>query len=1024
MGIRPTGKLPLSLGQTERDSAALTCVRNAVCNPSFGVTVAIATESGRNMRGLTILLASVLSLQAAIDFDRDVQPILSDKCYHCHGPDAKTRKGDLRLDTREGATAKAIIPGQPAKSEFVARIRTTDPDDQMPPPDSQRSLSPAEIATLDQWISEGAEWGTHWAFTPPQRAQLPAVSDWARNPIDHFVAAKLKAANLEPEPEAPRRDLIRRLSLDLTGLPPTPAEIADFLADSQDGAYERVVERLLSSPHYGERMAWPWLDVARYADSNGYQGDRERSMWPWRDWVVDAFNRNMPFDEFTIWQLAGDLLPEASDEQTLATAFLRNHMINGEGGRIAEENRVEYIFDQLETVGTTWLALTFNCARCHDHKYDPLSQQDYYSLFAFFNRTRVNGGGGDPATAPVITVTPPEQAADLARRETEIEALKAERAARRTALDAEFASWLAEQTAAREGEPVWTPLLPHNVSAKHQTMSIDAEGRILASGPNPANDSYSIRTKAPATIAALRLDALRHPSMTNGGLGRSDSGNFVLTGFKLAIVNGDERTPLTIGGARASFEQGPLKITTAYDGNPGIGWAVWDGKPLDRDHWGIFHLREPALLGEGDELEIVMEHDSQHKHHNMGYFRFTAVDRIPEDAAPKIPTRADFLAQDKAYSSLDEQIKKLSAARDKLAKSGPKVMVMADDTERPTYVLERGLYNQRRHEVSAAVPAALAPLPAGAKADRLGLARWLMAPENPLTARVTINRLWAQVFGTGLVKTIENFGVQGERPAQQALLDWLAIEFRDSGWDIKHMMHLMVTSATYRQQSTVSPEKLERDPANRLLARGARHRMPSWMIRDQALAASGLLVPALGGPGVNAYQPLGVWAEMSFGKKRYSQDSGDMLHRRSLYSFWRRIVGPTMFFDASKRQVCEVKEIRTNTPLQALAVLNDPTYVEAARALALRVLAQPAEQRIAHAFELLLARPPSLAESAIANTAIQRLRGQYAVAPEAAKACIEVGQHRIPTDVDPVEVAVFANLCLSLMNLDETLSKE
>ena len=670
-------------------------------------------------------MLSAVSLQAAIDFDRDIQPILSDKCYHCHGPDANTREGDLRLDTREGATAEAIVPGDPAKSEFIARITTTDPDDQMPPPDSNRSLSAAEIATLKQWVAEGAEWGTHWAFLAPEKPELPTASNWARNPIDHFIDAKLKAKTLKPEPEAPRRDLIRRLSLDLTGLPPTPAEIANFLADKGDGAYERVVERLLSSQHYGERMAWPWLDAARYADSNGYQNDRERSMWPWRDWVVQAFNDNMPFDQFTTWQLAGDLLPEAGEEHKLATAFLRNHMINGEGGRIPEENRVEYIFDQLETVGTTWMGLTFNCCRCHDHKYDPLSQKDYYSLFAFFNRTRVNGGGGDPATQPAIAVTPPTQKARVDQLVAEVEALKAKRSARAVVLDADFADWLKKEKEARKGDPVWTTLLPHSVTAKHQTMSIEPSGHILASGTNPANDSYTIRSKAPEVIAAIRIDAIRHKTMTKGGLGRSDSGNFVLTGFKLAVVNGGTRTPLTIAGAKASFEQGPLKVTKAYDGNKGTGWAVWDGKPLQRDHWGIFHLDKAVTLGDGDELEIIMEHDSRHKHHNMGYFQLTAIDRIPKGDKPATPTRADYLAQDKEFKALSDQITKLANERNKVSKGGPKVMIMEDTTERVTYMLERGLYNQRRDEVSAAVPEALPPLPDGAKADRLGLARSL-----------------------------------------------------------------------------------------------------------------------------------------------------------------------------------------------------------------------------------------------------------------------------------------------------------
>jgi hypothetical protein len=739
------------------------------------------------MRYLLPLLAALgcaSRLNAAVDFARDVLPILSENCFACHGPDEKARKGDLRLDTKDDAlrtVAPVVVPGKSGESELVRRLTTDDPREVMPPPKAKKTLTPQQVATLKRWIDEGAAWGKHWAFDPPRRGNVPSTKYQISNPIDAFVFARLEKEGLKPSPEAAKETLIRRVTLDLTGLPPTPAEVDAFLKDTGPDAYSKVVERLLASPRYGERMVWEWLDAARYADSNGYQGDQERTMWPWRDWAVQALNADLPFDRFTVEQLAGDLLPNATRDQKLATGFLRNHMINGEGGRIPEENRVEYVMDMAETVGTVWLGLTFNCCRCHDHKFDPLKQTEYYGLFAFFNQTPVTGGGGDPQGQPAIEVAP-------------------------------------------EGEP--------------------------------------------AKIGAIA------------------------------------------GGA--------------------------------------------------------------------------AVRRLP------------------------------------------RVMVMADQAKpRDTFVYLKGLYNKPGDKVSAGVPAVLGRLPTVAPRNRLTLANWLVSADNPLTARVVVNREWQRFFGVGLVKTVEDFGVQGERPPNQELLDWLAVEFREKGWSLKRLVRLIVTSAAYRQSSKVTPALAERDPENRLLARGPRYRLPSWMIRDQALAASGLMVPAVGGKPVHPYQPPGVWEEATFGQKKYAQDHGDALYRRSLYTFWRRIVGPTAFFDAGSRQTCTVKQARTNTPLHALATLNDVTYVEAARALAERVMAEPDDgKRVEAAYRRVLARRPSAEEATVLLAGLDRLRKQYRADPGAAKKLLAVGESKRNEKLDPAEHAAVTGLCLTVLNLDEALTKE
>ena len=845
---------------------------------SWLTTTARSTRRHWKLIGTVLLLASLPATAFPADeapsFSRDILPILSDKCFKCHGPDEAGREADLRLD--EEASAKyaeddyaIIAEGDSAASELYRRIASTDPDEVMPPVDSNLALTADEIELIRQWINAGAEWGGHWAFQPIRRPPVPDVSGLdadVRNPIDAFIFSRLASEGLTPSPEAPRETLIRRVSLDLTGLPaPLPA-VDEFLADQSPDAYDRLVERLLASPAYGERMAWDWLDAARYADSNGYQGDNERTMWPWRDWVVDALNENMPFDQFTIWQLAGDLLPDATHEQRLATGFCRNHMINGEGGRIPEENRVDYVMDMSETTGTVWLGLTLNCCRCHDHKFDPLSRRDYYSLFAFFNQTPVDGSGRSAQTPPILEAPTDEQVS------------------RRVELNAQ-------------------------VTAKA------AELEQMELSKFPREDGQS----ADQSEAAAEL---------------------------------------------------PDSLKTI------LGQA-----PPNRNR---------------NQLEELAKH---------------------------------FETLDPEYFEAIKALELVVTRRETLVGSIARVMIMADrDERRPTFMLEKGLYNKPEdEEVSMAVPAQFPQLAEGAPENRLGLAEWLVAPENPLTARVTVNRIWQQFFGTGLVKTTEDFGVQGEKPVHPALLDWLAAEFVASGWDVKHVHRMIVTSATYRQSSKATPELVERDPENRLLARGARFRMPSWMIRDQALAASGLLVDTLGGPSVNPYQPEGVWEETTFGRKTYTQDHGPALYRRSLYTFWRRIIAPTMFFDSATRQVCTVKTARTNTPLHALTVLNDVTYVEAGRKLAERVLHAAEANPLARAdlaFRLVLSRRMKPEEHVVVASAIERIRGDFESDPEAARELISVGESPVDESLDVIEYATYTALCNAVLNLDEAVTKE
>ena len=826
---------------------------------------------------LAVLSGGVIARAETIDFNRQILPILSDACFRCHGPDGAARKAKLRLDQREGIfrtreDVTVVTPGKPEASELILRITSSDEDEVMPPPDAVRRLSPAEIDLLRRWVAGGAEWNKHWAYDPPQRPAVPPVANGTlarrvRNPIDAFVFAHLEREKLVPAPEAEPAALLRRVSLDLTGLPPSPAELDAFVADRAPAAYERAVDRLIASPRYGERWAWDWLDVARYADTNGYQNDPERTMWPWRDWVVDALNANLPFDRFTIEQLAGDLLPGATREQKLATGFNRNNMHNGEGGRIPEETRVENIFDRIDTTATVWLGSTFTCARCHDHKFDPITQRDYYGWFDIFNQMSETGKNSNGQVAPVLDLS----------TEAERAALKA------------------------------------------------------------ANDRLD------AVVAAVdAAEIKKFPRAPGAPLSESDA----------------DKLPGNLPRYLARTEPRKRSVDTLLE-------SIRYFQPLDADYARVLD----------DLLTAVRERDA---------------------AATRVT----------------------------------RVMVM-DQVEEPrdTVVLVKGSYeNKTDTHVRGAVPAFLrTTTPAEeARLSRLDLARWLVSPENPLAARVAVNRAWQAFFGTGLVKTAEDFGAQGERPVHRELLDWLATEFVASGWDGKALHRRIVTSSTYRQSSRVTPALAERDPENRLLARGPRHRLPSWMLRDQALAAAGLLVERRGGPAVKPYQPPGIWEEATFGKKTYVQDHGDALYRRSLYVFWRRIVGPTTFFDAGARQVCTVKTARTNTPLHALVTLNDPAFVEAARVMAQRVIAAAPDDsaRLDLAFRLATARRPTRAEEQILLGRLARLRAEFAAAPEEARRFAANGEAPRPTELAPPEHAAWAGLCTLILNLDETLSKE
>ncbi len=1112
-----------------------------------------------------------------VEFNRDIRPILSDKCFVCHGPDAPAKKIKLRLDSETAATSdlgrgrRAIVPGQPEKSELIKRITHADETMRMPPIDSGRALTKREIDLLAEWIRQGAKWQSHWAFVAPVRPPLPKIGNktWAKNAIDYFVLERLEREGLQPSPEADRAALIRRLSFDLTGLPPTPEEVDAFLKDQSPNAYEKVVDRLLGSPRYGERMAFKWLDAARYADTNGYQNDGDRYMWRWRDWVINAFNRNQPYDQFTIEQLAGDLLPGATLDQRLATAFNRNHRQNSEDGLIAEEYAVEYIVDRVDTTSTVFLGVTMGCARCHNHKYDPFTHQEYYQLYAYFNSVPEDGRGSYHTSQPWIPAPTVEQQerlrqldADIAKTTRKLDELVASRQN-----DLRRWTWALKSSGLQQWFPADNLLLRHSMDANAKAEIVGAIERRESAGYVLAKPEMGVKQEpigfrdgSPMTVSSptgqgvafdggIFFDAGRIADFDYSDRLYDHRDQFAISAWFFpesensgAIVTHMQDKPGEKDGNLSKnrgyglfFNDGKLhwNVVSVWADD---SWRVETADPVALKQWhhvvAIFDGREPE-----ERAQIYLDGQKQKLKLNNGRLFRTFSDasanlRIGGGAGPEYRFKGK-LDEVRVYKSLPDaaQLAMLSCAdllpaiaaipasqrtegqrlkllnawldqgataavhrewellhelkrrKTRMEREFPLVMVMQElPAPRPAHILRRGAYDLPGEVVTRGLPAALCSQPGHLQtankqpSNRLEFAQWLVSPENSLTARVTVNRFWQMLFGTGLVKTAEDFGSQGELPSHPELLDWLAVAFRDGiadcglriadcglarpaaagnnqvsrssinpqsairnpqshAWDVKALLKTIVMSATYRQSSHRNPQSAIRnpqsdDPDNRLLARGARFRLPAEMIRDQALFVSGLLVEKLGGPSVRPYQPAGLLKDMVFSNMtNYAQDKGEGLWRRSLYTFWKRtVLNPGMqVFDATAREQCTVRDTRTNTPLQALNLMNDVTYVEAARMLAERMMVAggPSPQaRLTWAFRAVASRSPDEIEQ---QTLLNNLNAQLAYFrrhPQEAEKLLAIGEKRNNAKLNAVELAAYATTASLILNLDEVITKQ
>jgi len=1155
-------------------------------------------------------------------YDRDVRPILTDRCFSCHGPDEAKRQAGLRLDTFEGATAEregraALRPGRAEESEAWRRLTSHDDLVRMPPPSAKKKpLDELELELVRRWIDDGAEYEPHWSFVAPRRPAVPKVADkaWSRNAVDRFLRARLLDEGLEPSPRADDATLLRRVFLDLTGLPPTLEELDAFAADARADKLERWIDRIFSEEpwrsRYAERMATPWLDAARYADTSGIHMDAGRQIWPWRDWVLRAYRDNMRFDQFLLEQLAGDLLPDATLDQRVASGFHRNHVTTDEGGAIDEEYKIEYAADRTATTGAVFLGLTMGCARCHDHKFDPLSQADYYALFSYFNSNEEPGlysqvPDSNRAFEPFLEVPSEADLAERARLGGELDGERARLGERGPGEAEELARFHAE--IADEGLG-WT--LPQVVEASASagvTLAVQADGSVLASGANPDTDTHVLRLRTQATDQRLLLvEALAHPDLPHGRVGRAENGNAVLSEVRAEVVSSldpAQRRTLRLEWAWADHEQpnGDFRAVNVLAGGDNLGWAV-NGHQREGSRVLLLLADEPFGFEGGSELVVTLDYTSVYARHTLGCVRVSTsaasdalLARLPVASSgwylcgpfngerselfervdgPETAASLDLAAKfgDKGWSFDDvrldgrvnelpgganncyvakrlfvptarelelalgsddgmrvfvdgaeiykNQIDRAAAADQDAAKASfargtrsvvfkvvntggqggfywrekrrdgefsgdlvaallprearwkelearlearwltefsptyrarseriaafegelraleariPRTMVMREAAmPRDTFVLMRGAYDKpdTSRPVARSVPSALGTLPTGSPANRIGLAQWLLAADNPLVARVAVNRIWELVFGSGIVATTEDFGLQGAFPTHPELLDWLAVEFRESGWDVQHMLRILLTSEAYAQVSRRREDLAERDPENALLARGSRRRLHAEAIRDLALYTSGLLVERFGGPSVKPYQPEGLWQEVAMpasNTRLYERGTGDALWRRSLYTYWKRACPPPamLTLDAPTREFCNIRRIATNTPLQALVLWNDEQFVEAARALATRTLGEASgdDERIVRAFRRVTAQQPDADELALLRAALADFRVRYQGAPEDAKALVEVGESPAPMGVDPAELAAWTVLCSSLLNLDVTICR-
>ena len=1076
-------------------------------------------------------LALVLSLSShAVSFNDDIRPILADRCFACHGPDSASRKADLRLDQEEFAKALLgdsdvipIVPGKPESSAIIQRLKSHDPDEVMPPPESKISVSKEEIALIEKWITEGAVWQRHWAFIPPKKAALPKTKDdtWARNEIDHFILAKLDTLDLKPSAPADKAHLLRRLNFDLTGLPPSIAQLDAFLADNSEDAVERIVDQLLASPAFGERLALEWLDVARYGDTDGLFEDHPRSIYPWRDWVVSAFNQNLPYSDFITWQLAGDLLPESSEEQKIATGFLRNNPTSNEGGIIDEDYRVKYLIDRVNTTSTAFLGLTMECSQCHDHKFDPMTQREYYQMGGFFN-SLVGKGNTKGSTAPTLRMLPPEQEQRLVKIDQEIKAVDKTLGQTPPLLSKEFENWLSDlnkpinwkspqvvSNSAQEKNEIKPaqPTSPSKVAGRfvrieaakgHSGFITISEVEIYSAGKNiaragTANQSSNYRPNSAAnkaidgtnngTFASCSCTTEQTDPWWEVDLGsvqsidhilvynRSDCCPERLNNVTVNILDKDRKVIETrkIGNApfKSEFVLNPDapkpvakknqyelvvapsagKISSLRLTSPGPAFleslrleAIGkDGKARDLKLKAaaklkigkkpqIVALEKSAELTARETLKLIVTGDPFELQLTDDETAATRAS-LPKDLNKRL---AHFRGTWPGFAEVRKQLDTLKKEKSAIEKQAVVTMIAADQPKgRSNHILMRGEYDKPGEAVEISAPTSIMEFSSDMPKNRLGLARWMTDPKNPLTARVAVNRYWQMIYGAGLVVTSEDFGTQGDRPSHQALLDSLAVDFVDSGWDVKQLIRKMVTSATYRQASSQSSLIIESDLNNRLLSHASRQRLPAESIRDHALAVSGLLVEKRGGPGVHPYQPAALFGRNAIGSSNasFKQGSGDDLYRRSLYTYWKRQIPAAnmRILGADGRNSCRTRRELTNTPLQALVLLNDPQFVEAARALGMRAMkegGESTESRLTYAFRLSTSRAATAPELTILVAEFKDRLSEFKKDPARAKDYLAGGGAlKADPNLDPAQLAAYAAVASLILNLDESISK-